>query len=315
MRPSNGHPFMPASAGDVTAGAPLFPFAMPSPLDPSSLLGVEGGGTMGVMRMTVIRTGPQAMDMSRVMPVAAQRFDVPEPPRALPPSALRPQREAPPQQGHPPMTAQAPRRAPRPMRSPAQEPPRREPPMIAQAPMPAAYEAPPAPAPKAPPPAQHNERVAPYPHVERPAAMARPEPRPPRDMASRAAPPRHEVTSPAEAALGRRVIPEAFMRPWELRLSREEAIYDMHAEGRRSRILSLVERVRNKLDEAAELRKWHVMLAGKSADEQLWAVRPPRGGLTDPLVREWARRTLEGAGYDAASMLAEWEIFWRRKGI
>jgi len=32
-------------------------------------------------------------------------------------------------------------------------------------------------------------------------------------------------------------------------------------------------------------------------------------------IREWARKTLEAAGYDSQAMLPEWEIFWRRKGV
>ena len=62
-------------------------------------------------------------------------------------------------------------------------------------------------------------------------------------------------------------------------------------------------------------RKWQSLLAGKSLDEQLWAVRPPRGMIARPDVRDWARQTLERAGYDPRLMLAEWEIFWRRKGM
>ena len=32
-----------------------------------------------------------------------------------------------------------------------------------------------------------------------------------------------------------------------------------------------------------------------------------------PTVRRWAAETLAAAGYDPAHMLAEWEVFWRRK--
>jgi hypothetical protein len=62
------------------------------------------------------------------------------------------------------------------------------------------------------------------------------------------------------------------------------------------------------------LRKWQILLCGKGFDEQLWAVRPPDGGLTHRAVRQWAARTLELAGYQPGVMLLEWEIFWRRKG-
>ena len=64
----------------------------------------------------------------------------------------------------------------------------------------------------------------------------------------------------------------------------------------------------------SEFRKWQVLLTGKSLDEQLWAVRPPKGASGHPFIREWATRTLEFAAYDSRSMLTEWEIFWRRKG-
>jgi hypothetical protein len=64
-----------------------------------------------------------------------------------------------------------------------------------------------------------------------------------------------------------------------------------------------------------EFRKWRALLAGKSTDEQLWAVHPPAGTLGDPAVREWAQQTLERGGYDAQKMIGEWEIFWRRRGF
>lgn len=285
----------------------MFPFSMPGPADPASLFGMQGGGAMGVMRMTVIRTSPQ-----------------PEP--HYPPMQGQP-RALPEEQARGPMSQLPARRGPRPLRGQAQG----QPDMRGGEGQPTTQErpeqAPPTrlPAPQPPPEAarmrqgQQDPSLRARPDMHAPHAMTPHAPQQPRPQQPRAPQPQpapREMQPTFNGMEQRRVvIPEAFMRPWELRLSREEAIYDMHAEGRRSRILSLVERVRNKLDEAAELRKWHVMLAGKSADEQLWAVRPPRGGLTDPLVREWARRTLEGAGYDAASMLAEWEIFWRRKGI
>jgi len=64
-----------------------------------------------------------------------------------------------------------------------------------------------------------------------------------------------------------------------------------------------------------EFRKWRALLAGKSTDEQLWAVHPPAGTLGDSAVREWAQQTLERGGYDAQKMIGEWEIFWRRRGF
>jgi hypothetical protein len=108
----------------------------------------------------------------------------------------------------------------------------------------------------------------------------------------------------------RRSIPERYLTPWELRVSREEALYDM----KRSRGLlpRLAAALRPWLAPGV-FRKWRAMLAGKSADDQLFAVRPPEGGLSCEAVREWASYTLAGAGYDPDVMLTEWEIFWRRK--
>ena len=64
-----------------------------------------------------------------------------------------------------------------------------------------------------------------------------------------------------------------------------------------------------------EFRKWQVLLNGKSPDEQLWSVRPPRGGLTHRFILAWAQNALQLAGYDPRNMLTEWHIFWRRKGV
>ena len=58
-----------------------------------------------------------------------------------------------------------------------------------------------------------------------------------------------------------------------------------------------------------------MLLNGKSADEQLWSVRPPRGGLTHRFLLAWAQNALQLAGYDPRNMLTEWHIFWRRKGV
>src|SRR5262245_34058459 len=104
-------------------------------------------------------------------------------------------------------------------------------------------------------------------------------------------------------------IPERWIKPWEFQISREEAMYDMQlAPSFRSRLAAL-------FGNRKSWRKWQALLTGKSLDEQLWAVRPPRGRLAQPTTREWARKTLGEAGYDAKTMVAEWEIFWRRKGL
>jgi hypothetical protein len=115
-------------------------------------------------------------------------------------------------------------------------------------------------------------------------------------------------------------IPERWINPWEFQISREEALYDMRVAasshvGLRAFIRGLTNWFGNRSALREAGRKWRALLAGKSPDEQLWAVRPPRGMITRPAVRDWARQTLERAGYDPRLMLAEWEIFWRRKGM
>jgi hypothetical protein len=115
-------------------------------------------------------------------------------------------------------------------------------------------------------------------------------------------------------------IPEQWIKPWEFQISREEALYDMReAASSRSAlpafIRSLTKWFGNRPALREAWRKWQALLSGKSLDEQLWAVRPPRGWTTRPAVHDWARQTLEQAGYDTRMMLAEWEIFWRRKGL
>ncbi len=107
-------------------------------------------------------------------------------------------------------------------------------------------------------------------------------------------------------------IPERFLKPWEFRLSREEALYDMGVQGRNS---SLLNRFRGWRQNGEELSKWRVLLAGKELDEQLWGVRPPRNVFHHSEIREWAQRTLQQAGYNVGMMLPEWEVYWRRKGV
>jgi hypothetical protein len=128
--------------------------------------------------------------------------------------------------------------------------------------------------------------------------------------------PAPDAVAVAPPARPRTAIPERFVKPWEFRLSREEAVYDMQAAAPRFPALAgWLERVAGWWRGRDELTKWHTLLAGKSRDEQLWGVRPPRGGLSRPAVRAWATRVLELAGYDPRPMLPEWEIFWRRKGL
>jgi hypothetical protein len=114
----------------------------------------------------------------------------------------------------------------------------------------------------------------------------------------------------------RTAIPERWIKYWEFQISREEALYDLQfASSRSNSPAALFRRLTGWFGHRRAWRKWQALLTGRSLDEQLWAVRPPKGGLAHPAVREWARRTLELAGYDAGVMLTEWEIFWRRKGL
>lgn len=112
----------------------------------------------------------------------------------------------------------------------------------------------------------------------------------------------------------RESIPQAFLRPWEFKKSREDVLYELT---RRRGVLSAI---RSWLDGMAshaglqlEHRCWEVLRSSKSVEEQLWSVPPPRRGLDDREVRDWAARTLAHAGYNVQTMLLEWEIFWRRK--
>jgi hypothetical protein len=111
-------------------------------------------------------------------------------------------------------------------------------------------------------------------------------------------------------------IPERFLKPWEFHLSREEALYNLSCASTFFGALSAaLGRLIHCLAFRNELRRWQVLLSGKSVDEQLWTVRPPRGGLSHRFTRQWAQHTLELAGYDPHAMLMQWEIFWRRKGL
>lgn len=110
-------------------------------------------------------------------------------------------------------------------------------------------------------------------------------------------------------------VPERFVKPWEFRFTREEALYDMAETQKRSGISAFLARLARWRRGAAEIRKWHTLLQGKSAEDQLWAVRPPAAALADPEVKRWVSETLASCGYAPEPMLAEWEIYWRRKGL
>jgi hypothetical protein len=117
----------------------------------------------------------------------------------------------------------------------------------------------------------------------------------------------------AASAVGhaKKSIPERFMAPWQFACSRDEAIYDLD---QRIGWRSVLARWLGLGTSARDMRKWQSLLAGRSFDDQLWAVRPPRGWRSNPDVRAWTRRTLEAGGYDANAMLREWDIYWQRKG-
>jgi hypothetical protein len=112
------------------------------------------------------------------------------------------------------------------------------------------------------------------------------------------------------------VIPERYIKPWEFKLNRDEALYDINVTATFAGwFSSLSIWLKGWIRGRGELKKWQFLLSGKSADDQLWAIPLPTGGVSNPLIRDWARKTLETAGYDARTMLLEWEIFWRRKGL
>jgi hypothetical protein len=136
-----------------------------------------------------------------------------------------------------------------------------------------------------------------------------------------AAAPAPASTSKADApraapvpAVSQSSIPEEFMQPWELKLSRDEAVYDMAIETSKNKWQRFLTRVMHH-SSMRELKKWHALLLGKTSNQQLWGVTPPKGAMTDPRIRRWAEQTLQLAGYDAAKMIIEWEIYWRRKGL
>jgi hypothetical protein len=112
-----------------------------------------------------------------------------------------------------------------------------------------------------------------------------------------------------------RAIPDRFLNPWEFRITREEAIYEMDAEDLGAGWLSHALRAVRGWIHRKELRRWQALLAGRNLEDQLWTVRPPKWALKKSRLREWARRTLTLAGYDSDNFLTEWEIYWRRKGF
>lgn len=126
----------------------------------------------------------------------------------------------------------------------------------------------------------------------------------------RAAPQHHS----APMRMRKTQIPPRYVKSWEFHLSREEALYDMRTIVSPS-LGGLLVGLKKWVTGRAEFKKWQALLAGKSVDEQLWTVKPPKGSLRSPAVRNWAYATLDLGGYDPRAMLTEWELYWRRKGL
>jgi hypothetical protein len=146
---------------------------------------------------------------------------------------------------------------------------------------------------------------------------ATPSREPPRNFPMKtqtAADERYSARAPARTP--KTAIPERYLKPWEFKLSRDEALYDINVRATFAGWFgALTARCRNWIGGRGELKRWQLLLSGKGADEQLWTVRPPRGAWAQPSIRDWARKTLEAAGYDSSTMLLEWEMFWRRKAV
>ena len=118
----------------------------------------------------------------------------------------------------------------------------------------------------------------------------------------------------APATTARAAVPEDYTKPWEMRLTRDEVLYDMTLAASRGWLRRMLDAWRSRVKES-DRSKWRALLSGKAPDEQLWSIKPPQGGLGDDGVRRWAEQTLKLAGYEMPRMLVEWEIHWRRKGL
>jgi hypothetical protein len=134
-------------------------------------------------------------------------------------------------------------------------------------------------------------------------------------MAGAATPSGLSAATYAGVHTAKTTIPDRYIGPWPFTVTREQAVCDLNDDRGRSAVRRALDRLRSAATSGRDRRKWRALLHGKSLDEQLWTVPPPRGGLGAGAVHDWARRTLAAAGYDAAVMLLEWEIFWRRKGL
>jgi hypothetical protein len=142
-----------------------------------------------------------------------------------------------------------------------------------------------------------------------------------------AAPDLDSVTSSKRVPALRTEIPEQYVSAAQFRYSREEVLYDMKGPlgtltpeaGALARWLlfyppRLMNVVATALVGLGRMKKWRAMLQGKTPEEQLWAVTPPRGFSHRPAARRWAEMMLVNEGYDPRILIIEWEIFWRRKG-
>lgn len=133
--------------------------------------------------------------------------------------------------------------------------------------------------------------------------------------AAPAAPP-GPAAAPAKAEPPRGPVPDRFLLPWELTVGREEAIEALAREDAAAHPLRAAVRIlRARIGSAGRVARWRGRLEGRSPEEQLWGVRPPERGLSLPTVRAWARAALAAAGHRGPAALAEWEIYWRRKGV
>lgn len=130
------------------------------------------------------------------------------------------------------------------------------------------------------------------------------------------------------APILRSEIPKQYLNRQHFKYLREEVLYDMRGalgtlapEAGAFACWFLIYPMRmlrtlgNSILSKRRMKKWRAMLKGKEADQQLWAVTPPRGFSYNIAARRWAENTLSQAGYDARRMVLEWEIFWRRKGV
>src|SRR5262245_886302 len=136
------------------------------------------------------------------------------------------------------------------------------------------------------------------------------------------------IAKPEESATRpRHQIPSQYLNPLQFKYSREEVLYDMKSAlgtlppeaGALARWffihpLRLLKILVTLVTSVRRMKKWRAMLERKNLDEQLWTVTPPRSFPYHPDVRGWDEKGLARAGYDSSQMLAEWEIFWRRRG-